>query len=103
MLLLCGLEVDLLKSAFMGQFHFAVFYAYFKLREYEIRNVVWIAECVAQHAKNRVENYIPIWWCIRPSSLRGATHLHQAAAYMIIVLNIWREKRNVVKKFFAGY
>jgi len=54
-------EVSLCKLAFEQQFHYAIFYAYLKLKEQEIRNIVWIAECISQKQKRRINNYIPIF------------------------------------------
>lgn len=41
-------------EAFDQQFHYGVFYAYMSLREQEIRNIMWISECVAQDQKGRI-------------------------------------------------
>lgn len=54
-------EVKLFELAFESQMHFGVFYAYVKLKEQEIRNLVWIAECILQRRKDQIGNFIPIF------------------------------------------
>ena len=34
-------------KAFENGFHYAVFYAYLRMREMEIKNIVWLAELVS--------------------------------------------------------
>eukprot|EP00160_Parvularia_atlantis_P011765 Unigene2316_Nuclearia_a/m.7164 Unigene2316_Nuclearia_a/g.7164 ORF Unigene2316_Nuclearia_a/g.7164 Unigene2316_Nuclearia_a/m.7164 type:complete len:353 (-) Unigene2316_Nuclearia_a:179-1237(-) len=54
-------EVNLCKMAFMGQFNYAVFFCYIRLKEQEIRNIVWIAECISQNQRDKMNNYISIF------------------------------------------
>lgn len=55
------MEVHLNKQAFLQQFNFAVFYSYTKLKEQEIRSLTWIAECLAQQRRERINEFIPLW------------------------------------------
>jgi V-type H+-transporting ATPase subunit d len=54
-------EVALCKAAFEQQFTFACFYAWIRLKEQEIRNIVWISECIAQQQRQNIHNYIPLY------------------------------------------
>lgn len=48
-------EHSLCQSIFLQRSRYAVFMAYINLCEQELRNVMWIAECIAQQQKFRIE------------------------------------------------
>lgn len=54
-------EVRLLELSFESQMHLGVFYAYVKLKEQEIRNLVWIAECILQKRKDQIGHFIAVF------------------------------------------
>jgi len=54
-------EMEISKGAFTRQFTYSIVYAWVKLREQEIRNITWIAECIAQNQKERINNYISVF------------------------------------------
>jgi len=54
-------EMKLHRDSFERQFHYGVFYSLLKMKEQEIRNIVWIAECIKQDQKARINEYITIF------------------------------------------
>lgn len=54
-------EVKLCKESFDHQFTFAIFFAWSRLKEQEIRNLIWISECISQGQRQNAYNYIPIF------------------------------------------
>ncbi|KAK6201551.1 vacuolar ATPase V0 domain subunit D [Scheffersomyces amazonensis] len=55
------LEMQYCKNAFTQQFTLSTVWAWLRSKEQEIRNVTWIAECIAQNQKNRIDNYISVY------------------------------------------
>jgi len=51
-------EVRRNELAFYEQFHYGIFWSYIKLKEQEIRNIVWIAECIKQQKKHRMHQNV---------------------------------------------
>lgn len=52
-------EVELNRLLTMTQFQYGIFYSWLKLKEQEIRSICWIAECIAQNARDRINDFVP--------------------------------------------
>jgi len=52
--------VDRYRDAMTRQFQYGVFYGWIKLKELEISNLQWIADCVAQQMKGHVHEFVPL-------------------------------------------
>ena len=55
------LWTDIFICAMYGRLILGCFYAYVKLKEQEIRNIVWISECLVQRQKDAINNFIPLF------------------------------------------
>ncbi|AAZ11170.1 V-type proton ATPase subunit D, putative [Trypanosoma equiperdum] len=53
--------VALYRDALSRQFQYGVFYAWAKLKELEVSNLHWIADCIAQGMMHRVDEYVSIF------------------------------------------
>jgi len=69
-------EVMLCELAFEGQFNYACFYCYVRLREQEIRNLVWACETIVQKQKSKMNQHV------RPSCLSARTNLLLVRAHL---------------------
>jgi len=54
------LEAEKMVNCFLQPFNYGIFYAWLKLKEQELRNVVWIAECIAQSQRGKIDNYVAV-------------------------------------------
>lgn len=54
-------EIKLCREAFEYQFTFAAFYAWVRMKEQEMRNIIWIAECIGQGQRQNIHNFIPLY------------------------------------------
>lgn len=55
------IEAKKMSMTFITPFNYGVFYAWLKLKEQEIRNIVWISECIAQKQRGKIDNFIAVF------------------------------------------
>ena len=53
--------------AFEGQFHYACFYSYVKLKEQEVKNIAWISTCMEHGVYSEMERIVPIFTRVAPA------------------------------------
>jgi len=54
-------SIQLHKYCFLEQFQYGVFAAYFELKDVEVSNITWIAECISQSMRHRIHDYAAIF------------------------------------------
>ncbi|CCE61836.1 hypothetical protein TPHA_0B01620 [Tetrapisispora phaffii CBS 4417] len=54
-------EMELCRDAFTQQFAVSTIWAWMKSKEQEVRNITWIAECIAQNQREKINNYISVY------------------------------------------
>lgn len=54
-------SVGMCELAFEEQFHYGIYYAWVKLKEQEIRNIVWIADMILMDRKDQLDQILPIF------------------------------------------
>lgn len=54
------LSVQMYGDVLTRQFQYGIFYAYVKLKELEIQNLQWIADCIVQQMRSRLHEYVSI-------------------------------------------
>lgn len=52
--------VEIYRDSLTRQMQFGAFYAWAKLKELEVGNLLWISDCVVQGMKNRVQEFVRI-------------------------------------------
>lgn len=57
---LLEMGVEMYRDAMTRQFQYGIFYGWAKLKEVEISNLQWIADCITQSMKDRVHEYVPL-------------------------------------------
>lgn len=54
-------SIKMCEMAFEQQFHYGIFYAWIKLKEQEIRNIVWIADLLLMNQRQHLDHILPIF------------------------------------------
>ena len=53
-------QVDCLRDGFKSQYDFGSIYCYFKLKELEVNNLVWMYEALQQNQTSEMRKYVPV-------------------------------------------